>query len=96
MVGESLRSIMSHRSITIAEAAKILHVKPFQVRRLLAGENAMTLRTLQSLAEAFRLEPYQLLVCDLDPANPQNYRVLSPADEKVLKAVDEARKSGPQ
>jgi transcriptional regulator with XRE-family HTH domain len=62
------------------------------VSRILNAEVSVQLDTVQAIAAAFDVEPYQLLVPDFDPANPQLPRILSPAEERLLQALDDARK----
>ena len=56
----------------------------------------MTLRTLDILATAFGLEPYQLLIPGLDPANPQILRILSASEQRLYEALEAARANGRQ
>lgn len=62
------------------------------IGRILKGEHKAQIDTLEALAEAFGVEPYQLLVPGLNPRNPQVLRSLSPAEENLYRALDEARK----
>lgn len=94
VVADNIGRILAHRGIDPAGAAKLLGVKPFQVRRLISADHAMTLRTLDRLAEAFCLEPYQLLIPGLDPGNPQVLRILSAAEERLYRALEDARANG--
>jgi len=91
VVAENLAAILRYRGLGPGDAAKLLKVKPYQVRRLVAGEHAATTRTVDQIAAAFGMEPYQLLVPGLDPANPQILRILSPAEERLYMALQAAR-----
>lgn len=93
VIAENLRHLLDHRALGVPAAAKLLGVKPFQVRRLLTGEHAMTIRTLDLLARKFGFEPYQLLIPGLNPGNPQILRALSPSEERLYQALDEARRN---
>ena len=66
------------------------------VGRILKAKHKVQIDTLQALATAFGVEPYQLLIPDLDPKNPQILRALSKAEENLYKALEEARKPGTQ
>jgi hypothetical protein len=66
------------------------------VGRILAAKHKAQLDTVEVLAEVFGVEPYQLLVPGLDAKNPQVLRSLSPAEERLYKALEEARKPGTQ
>jgi hypothetical protein len=91
VVAENLKALMLHRNIGAVDTAKLLRVKPFQVRRLMAGTHAMTLRTVETIAQAFGIEPYQLLIPGLTPEDPQILRVLSPSERRLYQALEEAR-----
>ena len=94
LVADKIARIIAHRRLDVAGAAKLLKVRPFQVTRLMGANHAMTLRTLDRLAEAFGMEPYQLLVPGLNAGNPQVLRVLSASEERLYKALEEARANG--
>lgn len=68
---------------------------PSAISRLRSGHNA-TLKTLEALAEAFELSPWQLLVPILDPKNPPALKVPT-ASEKAfyakINAAEEALKA---
>ena len=66
------------------------------VGRVLKASHAVQLDTVQALAAAFGVEPYQLLIPGLDPKNPQILRALSKAEENLYKALEAARKNGTQ
>lgn len=53
------------------------------VKRILAGENSVSLEQLDRLAHALEISPYQLLINDLDVKNPQVARGAT-ADEQGL------------
>ena len=61
------------------------------VGRILRRRHKVTIATLSALARAFDLEPYQLLIYGLDAKNPQVLRSLSPAEERLYRALEEAR-----
>ena len=95
VIANNLERILTARALDTAGAAKVMGVTTFQMTRLLSGEHAVTLRTLDRIAAAFGYEPYQLLVPDLNAGNPQILRVLSAAEERLYKALEEARKDPP-
>lgn len=55
------------------------------VGRLLRGEVAATIDTLTQIGKAYHLQPWQLLVPNLDPKNPP---VLQPVTEKEKALYD--------
>lgn len=58
------------------------------VDRLKKGESAPTLTTLDKIAHAYSLQPWQMLVPDVDPAHPPKLYsdVLEPQDIAMLDA----------
>lgn len=62
------------------------------VSRILKADHAVQIDTLQAIAAAFGIEPYQLLVPGLNPTNPQVLRVLSPQEERLYSVLQEAMK----
>lgn len=62
------------------------------VSRILRAEHRVQIDTLEAIAAAYELEPYQLLVPGLDPKNPQILRALSPEEENLYRALELARK----
>jgi hypothetical protein len=62
------------------------------IHRVRAGHNA-TLETLEALAKAFDLEPWQLLVPINDPKNPPALKTLSEAEVAFYAKIDEAERA---
>ena len=94
VVADNLRRIAVYRCLSDADAAKMLGVKTFVWKRILAADHAMTLKTLDRLARVFGYEPYQLVIPDLDPANPQVLRILSAVEQRLYEALEAARANG--
>lgn len=76
-----------HESPTVA--SKAVGISQQQIDRILKGQK-VRVDTLENLARGYGLEPYQMLVPNLDPGNPQVLRLLGPAEEKVYKAMKDA------
>jgi transcriptional regulator with XRE-family HTH domain len=72
------------------KAAARLKMRPFELRRILSGDHYPRLDTVQRFADAYDIEPYQLLVLNLDAENPQVLRFVSPEEEKLYKVLEEA------
>ena len=66
------------------------------VGRILKQKHKVTMTTLAALADACGVEPYQMLIPGLNPGNPQVLRALSAAEERLYKALEDARKNGTQ
>jgi transcriptional regulator with XRE-family HTH domain len=62
------------------------------VSRVLKAATAPQADTIEAIARAFDIEPYQLLIPGLDPKNPQVLRSLSPIEERLYRALEEARR----
>lgn len=59
------------------------------ISRLINGKTAATLDTLAKLADAFGVQPWQLLIPDLDAHNPQILRNSSPEEAELYKRLRE-------
>ena len=88
----NLRALMlHHKQLTPTDASRYTKFSQQQMDRLLKGQR-MRLDTLEKLAKAYGLDPYQLLIPNLKPANPQVLRPLSPTEEALYKALEAARR----
>ena len=96
IVGENVRALIKSNDADVDAACLRLGMKATQVKRVMAGRHAITMTTLERIAAAYDLAPYQLLVPGLDPRNPQVLRQLSPAEAKLYAALEEARNAGTQ
>lgn len=94
IVGANVRALLRAKDADFAAACKRLDMKSTQLKRIMAGRHAITMDTLQRLAEGYGVEPYQLLIPDLDPRNPQVLRALSQAELNLYRALEEARRDG--
>ena len=57
------------------------------VQRIMAGDVGADLETLEKVAAALGLIPYQLFIPNLDVKNPQVARGAMPGEQKVYKSV---------
>jgi transcriptional regulator with XRE-family HTH domain len=102
IVADNIRALMRagrnglRTQAAIANAAKRAghELNQTSISRILNLAVAPQTDTLDALAAAFDIEPYQLLVPGLDPRNPQVLRVLSAAEARLYKALEEAREAG--
>jgi hypothetical protein len=53
------------------------------IRRIMKGGTSVTLEQLDGLARALDLQPYQLLLPNMDPTNPQVARGAVPGEDQV-------------
>jgi transcriptional regulator with XRE-family HTH domain len=99
ILAENVRALMDANKMTLGTQPKVAKATKGKldqttIGRVLAAKHRVQIDTLQALAEAFNLEPYQLLIPDLDAKNPQAMRSLSQTDERIFKVLDEARRGG--
>lgn len=59
------------------------------ISRILNGKTACTIDMLDRIAPAFNLEPWQLLVPNLSPSNPQILRTSSDTEEALYTKIRE-------
>lgn len=90
IVGANVRALITAREKDFDAACTHLGIKPTQLKRIIKGEHAVTMTTIQRIAAAYDLEPYQLLVPGLDAKNPQVLRAVGPEEERLYRALDEA------
>ena len=90
-MGTNVKALVKARDRDFDSACKRLGMKVTQLKRVMAGKHAITMSTLQRIADAYHVEPYQLLMPGFDPVNPRLPRVLSPEDEIIYHALEKAR-----
>lgn len=90
ILAENVEALMKHRPEVGTE--KLLRAKAKIGGGTLDGirqmDKAPTLRTLEKLAKAFDIEPYQLLIPDFDPKNPVIARLM-PNEQKFYRHLEE-------
>lgn len=84
--------LRTQAAVSAAAARAGAKIDQKTVSRILNAQVAVQIDTLQALAAAFGVEPYQMLVPGLNPRNPQVLRVLSPTEERLYKALEDARR----
>lgn len=57
------------------------------VQKVLAAKVSITLEQMEGLAKALDLVPYQLLIPDLDPENPQVVKGATADEQKLYKRI---------
>ena len=62
------------------------------VQRIMAAQTSATLEQIEGLARALQLAPYQLLMPNLDPTNPQVARGAVVGEEQVYAIAERAVK----
>lgn len=86
----NVRRVMEHYGENPTSAGVRCKVSQQQFRRFVRGEHSVTLDSVAAVAKGYGLEPYQLLIPGLDPANPQVLRLLSASELKLYAALKEA------
>lgn len=91
IVVANLKRLMVHnKHLTPTEAARHVGISQQQMDRILGGQKPRV-DTLEKIARGYDLEPYQLMIPGLDPANPQVLRLLSAAEQRLYEALEDAR-----
>lgn len=62
------------------------------VGRVLKGQHSVQISTVEALAKAFDVEPYQLLIPGLNAKNPQVLRAISEKEERFYKLLADTMK----
>ncbi len=91
-LAENLVRLMHHddaHPITQAELARRSKVDQRYIGRLLNAEFNASVKVLEKLAKAFDLQPWQILVPGLDPANPPVNHVTE-AEKRLYERLKEA------
>lgn len=85
----NMTRMMTHRidRHTVASVAKAAGVGVGTVQRAKTGAVAVAIDTLEDIARALGLEAWQLLVPDIDPANPPVLRRLSPEEHALYEKL---------
>lgn len=99
VIAENIRALMqsgrgglrTQEAVAKAARAAGFPIDQKSISRALNATNALQVNTIQAIAAAFDVEPYQLLIPGLDPRNPQILRTLSPVEERLYKALEDAR-----
>lgn len=73
----------------LGKAAKVGQAS---VNRILDTEKDVRLSTIERIAKIYDLEPWQLLVAGMNPANPPVLAPLSPAERKLYESLRAAMK----
>lgn len=101
-LGENIRALIGIKAMGIEsepQLAKAAKVDQRTVNRIVKGEVMARVNTLERIADALGVEPYQLLIPGLNAKNPQILKSLSPEEEnfyKALEALDLARAGPPK
>lgn len=99
VLAENVKALMDANKMELGsqpKLAKAAKLDQTTVGRVLGAKHKVQIDTLEALARAFGVEPYQLLIPGLNARNPQVLRSLSPQEEALYKALEAARKPGTQ
>lgn len=90
VVADNLQALMDHhKHAGPSEAARYTRVSQQQIDRVLKGQKPRV-DTVEKLARGYGIEPYQMLIPGLNPANPQILKELSPEEQRLYQALEEA------
>lgn len=70
ILAANLRKLINHRGISASAVAGNSDAMKKQIQRALKASHSPTLDTVAALAAEFGLQPWQILIPNLDPSNP--------------------------
>jgi hypothetical protein len=85
-------ALRTQDAVAIAATKAGFPIDQKTVGRVLKAAVSVQIDTVQAIAAAFDVQPYQLLVPGLNPRNPQVLRALSPEEENLYRALELARR----
>lgn len=91
VVSSNIAKIMDNPDspLTQAEVGKRSGLPQRTVGRLKNGSTAASLTTLGAISKGLGVEPWQLLVPDLDPSNPPMFIPTSPDERRLYKKFEQ-------
>ncbi|MGJ7497493.1 helix-turn-helix domain-containing protein [Variovorax sp. RT4R15] len=92
IVGDNLRRLMEKRPNLDSNPKLSVRsgIGVATISRIINGETAATLDTLGMLARAFELQPWQLMVPNLDSTNPQILQSISAKEAELYTRLRES------
>lgn len=92
VVARSVRKLMEHHFAESPNRPKSLAIRAgislSSVQRVLAADNGANIETLEAIALALDVSPYQLLIPNLDVKNPQVVKGATEAEHRFYRAVE--------
>lgn len=91
IVGANLAALIAELDKgNVEKACKRTGMGTTQVRRVMNAKHAVTMTTVERIAEAYELHAYQLLIPNLNPKNPQVLKEPTPTETKLYKVLETA------
>ena len=90
IIADNLKRLKTHHHLTNLKMAKRCHVSEGTINRAMSGEVGVASDVLATIAAGLGLEPWQIMVQNLDPANPPLIAKITPEEQALydrLKAV---------
>lgn len=89
---ENLKRLMADKSHSQGFLHKKIGVSQSTIGRALSGETASTIDTIDAIAQFYDLEPWQMLVENLDGSNPPILKEISDKQMAFFAKIKEAAK----
>lgn len=83
VLAANLNMLMERHKESNKRLAAVCAVSHATIGRIRNAQHAATLSTLEAIAAHYRLEPWQLLIEDLDPSNPPQLAFPSRAEREL-------------
>lgn len=80
---------------TVKQIAKRARIGEGSVHRILHGQVACAIDTLDAVAVAYGLQAWQLLIPDIDPQNPPTLRTIGPREDEFMRRLAALRAEYP-
>ena len=90
LVAANVRALIAYHQQSINAFCRSRGLVQTTVNRLVSGKMNPTATVIADIANAVGLQPWQLLVPDLDPRNPPVLRTISPAEADLYRKLAEA------
>lgn len=76
-----------HRDLSLEKLGEMAGVSPSMISQLERGKTTYTQTTLEALARALEVEPWQLLACGDPGVETKLWRIIASLDQSDMKAV---------
>lgn len=87
ILARNLKKLFDYKGLKAYGAAKMCDVSQPKLDAILKSKRDVGIDTLDSLAALFELQPWHLLLEDLDPANPPPIKPLTDAERAFYDTI---------
>lgn len=96
ILASNLKALMAKSKHSQGDLFRLSNVAQSTIGRVINMQVDATVATIEAIAEVYKLQPWQLLVPNLDPSNPPMLREISDKErefyEKIKMAAQEIAK----